>query len=158
MSFFASLSTSIRGELSAGRVGRPVSLRAYVEISSDHGRLREVLAQLGVKAMDWLGDTPRRVMVLGAEPAEHLCALFEGTDGATALVTTSVQRRATPRVDLLILGDRGTLRFNNAANELAVDITVEPTGSPSHNQVLGAIESSLRQRTPADLAPLKEEN
>lgn len=158
MSFFVSLSASIREELSAGRVGRPVSVRAYLEISSDHGHLRDALAQLGGAAMDWMGDTPRRVMVQGAAPADHLCALFEGTDGATALITTSVQRRPAPLVDLLILGDRGTIRFNSTADERSVDFTMEETSSLSRDQILRAIEDSLQQRAPVELAPPKEKN
>ena len=151
-------------EISAGRIGQPVSVRAYLELTADHGKLRGELAHVGALAMDWLGDKAKRVCVLSTTPAEQLCALIEGEGGATALLTTSPQRNPTPLVDLLILGNRGTIIFDGASIDGPTTtsgdgkISSEDRAPRGQGALLRAIDDSLRTRNPSPVATSEDEN
>lgn len=112
ISGFKKLFQRLRAEASSGRVGRPVLVRGSLELSADHGRLTVDLARGLAEAFRWLGDEPVEVYAAGSAAAGQVTALARGRSGTAALLSTALLRRGTPRVRLLVLGSRGSLRHD----------------------------------------------
>lgn len=153
MSSIAALLDTLGDEARSGRIGRPVSVRAFAEVSADHGKLSTVLAALCRRAFDWLGDEPVELGVAGSLESGHLSALARGRTGTTALVTASVLRGALPVLDVLVLGTEGSAFHEGEAGAAHLDAGELAAGEGARERVLrSAISRALeaRERVPIE--------
>jgi hypothetical protein len=124
------------------QIGRAVALRAFFELSADHGRLLPVVEAALAAAEQWFGSTPARVYALGGARHGEVTVLAEYAGGQTALVSAGVLRDPLPRADVLLIGNHGALRFQEPA-ALAAE--------PAHAGLRRAIEQSLASGAPAEV-------
>lgn len=142
---------SIETEVRSASVGRPVCTRASFVLSEDHGKLTAVLARATAAAFGWLADEPLDLYASGSVRSGHVGILAQGAGGTSVLLSTTLVRGETPRADILLLGSRGTLHHEGAANgpheDLAGSSFTAGDLSAGERRLLEAIESSLEERT-----------
>ncbi|MBM3774942.1 MAG: hypothetical protein FJW37_07215 [Acidobacteria bacterium] len=119
-------------------IGRPVCARGFFQLTSDHGLLTPLLAAAIDMAARWFASPPARLYAQGGARAGYTSALVEFQAGQTAVLTAELARAAEPWAMLLLVGNRGTLRYTDLP--LAI-LREAPAGR------LGPlIEKSLRAR------------
>ena len=148
---------SIGEEARSGSIGRPVCVRASFVLSADHGRLATTLARAGAAALRWLADEPLDLFVSGGVRSGHISVLAQGATGTTALVSVALLREEVPSADILVLGDRGSLHHEGAANAPHEDLGSSSWNdgdlTPAEKRFLEAIESSLERSSVVRPAP-----
>ena len=140
MAYFPWLAKAVKSALSQNRIGTPVALRASFHLTPDHGRLLPILAEAVTTASGWFAGEPTRIYALGGIQTGEITVMVEFARGETALVSTAVLRIPVPLADLLLIGNRGTLRFEDAP------------AAGINPKLLKAIEQSLAARSPVTLA------
>lgn len=147
----STLFATLREDVRSGRIGRPVSVRGFFELSADHGQLVTDLSRTATAAFELLGEAPVEVSTAGKIESGHVSLLAVGGSGTTAVLSVSVLRGRVPTADLLVIGSRGTLRYEGGANSPHLDLSTPPgrTPSPAELRIFRAIESSLRTKTTA---------
>lgn len=143
MSYFAGLGKAVAAAIAQNRIGSPVCLRAFFQLSADHGRLLQTMGEALAAASQWFSSPPARVFALGGIAAGEITAIVEYAGGQTALVCVGVLRNAPPLSNLLLIGNRGTLRFEDAP-EIG-----EP--GPANRPLLSAFEKSLAAQAPIEV-------
>ena len=141
--YFVRLGRMVRSAVSQRRIGSPVALRAFFHLSPDHGRLMPLLGEALNTASGWFASPPARLYALGGVREGQVTVLLEYAGGETALVSVGVLQDPTPSADLLLIGNRGTLRYEGRS---------EP-GEPGavDARLVGAVERSLASRTPVEI-------
>jgi hypothetical protein len=143
MTYFAWLEKTVAGAIAQQRIGSLVSLRAFFQLSADHGRLMGILGEALAAAGKWFGSRPVRVYALGGIKAGEITAMIEYSGGETALVSAGVLRDPVPIADLMLIGNRGTLRHQDSPQ----------LGEPGRGdeKLLRAIEKSLVGQAPVEV-------
>jgi hypothetical protein len=143
VSYFTWLEKEVARAIARKRIGTPVSLRAFFHLSADHGRLVGALAEALAAAGAWLASSPVRLYARGGVRAGEITAMVEYAGGQTALVSAAVLRNASPLADVLLIGNRGTLRYQDHP---------EP-GEPGRPdaRLWRAIEASLAAGAPVEV-------
>ena len=137
-------------EIAAGRIGTPVFVRLVSEVSSDHGHLLESTARGVVLCEDILDSPAEALFVLGSLETGHLNVQVDAAGGKSALITVALMHNEAPRLDLLAVGNRGTVRHAPESSALLIQIQEEtPTGDEDPTQSKAqarrkAVEESLR--------------
>lgn len=118
MSYLEDLITSVSEKVSAGQLGEPVFARLMLAVSDDRGRLLPAAAE-GVALVVRIMQVPlRTVFASGDVQSGHLSVQLELEPTATALVSVAMLRGSAPRVDLLLVGNHGTLCHESRAETL----------------------------------------
>ena len=137
MSHWAWLEQAVAEAIAQKRIGSPVSLRAFFHLSADHGVLLETLGEALTAAGGWFRSPAVRVYALGGVRAGEITAMVEYAGGETALVSVATLRDPAPWADVLLIGNRGTLRYQDHP---------EPgPGARADRKLLAAVERSLAQ-------------
>jgi len=121
--------------VAAGRVGTPVALRAFLYLSEDHGRLMETVGAVLAAAGGWFSSPARRLYALGGAAHGEITVLAEFAGGQTALISAGLLRGPAPLANILVIGNKGTLRFEGPA--------VPEPAPPAVRRLLSAVERSL---------------
>lgn len=143
MSSFAGLEKAVAGAIAQKRIGSPVSLRAFFHLSADHGKMMPALGEALAAAERWLGSPPVRVYALGGVRTGEITAMVEYAGGQTALVSVGVLRNPAPASNLILIGNRGTLRFED-------DSELGEPGAGSR-KLVEAVERSLAAQNPVEV-------
>ena len=143
MDTFTRLTRTVAEALASQRIGLPVSVRAHFHLTADHGLLLPILEAALAAAEKWFASSATRAYALGGARHGEITALVEYTAGQTALVSVAVLRDPLPRTDILLLGNRGTLRFQES-------VTLGADGA-SHPKLRAALERSLTTQAPAEV-------
>lgn len=106
------LEKSVEEKLAADSIGRPVFVRLVLALTTDHGLLDQGLQRAVAMADRWLGSKSQRMERMGGAREGYVSALAEYHDGQTALLAAEVFR-TEPEARVLIVGQRGTLRFDD---------------------------------------------
>ncbi len=122
------------------RIGQPVALRAYLQVTSDHGLLLPVLTRAAVTASKWMRAPVSKLYAQGGVTAGYVTVLAEFAGGQTALLASETLRGEPPMVTLLLIGNHGTMRFDDQPRPVT-----EATGSAGLER---AIQDSLRSGKP----------
>ena len=87
MRYFSWLEKTIGAQLSGDQVGKPVFVRAHLELTADHGLLIPI-SEAGVAiTRRWLGADVRSIYALGGERYGTVSLQVEFAQGQTALVS-----------------------------------------------------------------------
>jgi predicted dehydrogenase len=138
------LARAVQQAVASGRIGTPVALRAHFHLSADHGTLLAALEAALTAAATWFASTPARVYAAGGARHGEITALAEYAGGQTALVSVGVLRDSLPRTDILLIGNHGTLRFQEP---------VALEAEAGHPGLRRAIEQSLAAGAPVEVQP-----
>jgi hypothetical protein len=106
------LAKTIGEKLAADSIGKPVFVRLLLVLSADHGLLDRQLQQAAEMAGGWIENRSVRMERMGSARDGGCSALVEYAGGQTALVTVEVVR-GEPEARVLIVGQHGTLRFDD---------------------------------------------
>jgi len=137
---------TVKSVLDSGRVGSPVFVRCVAQIASDREHLTDALAEVLAIAGLWLGASPQRVYAQGGKDAGQITATVHYLTGQTALVNVgTVKANGTPRVDLMLLGNKGAIYHDS----LLLPSFAMPAGAVSHAEIISkslmdAVERSLQ--------------
>jgi hypothetical protein len=157
MAYLARLRDAVLAELAAGRLGEPVFVREILAVSPDHGHLLRAAAEGVAFAAEALRAPAESLLALGSVEAGHLSVQADHARGLSSLVAVAVERGGSPRLDLLLLGSRGSLHHEVSPERLALEVgegAAQLLGAPSEAARLAeaAISGSLRSREPVRLA------
>ncbi len=139
MKYLAWLEETIGAKLRAGGIGKPVFVRANLQLVADHGQLIALAASAVELVAKWMGWTVRGVYAQGGPRQGFVSVLVEFTAGQSALVAAELTQSAPPEVQLLIVGQHGTLRFDDYPEPLQLG-----GGAPSGGEWAARIEASLQ--------------
>ena len=146
--YFSWLEKTVVAELSGDQVGKPVFVRAHLELTADHGLLIPI-SEAGVAiTRRWLGVDVRSIYALGGLKYGTVSLQIEFTQGQTALVSAELSHGAEPSVQLLCVGQHGTLRFEDFPDPA---LLVPPIQTPKPGY-RGYIEQSLASGRPVRAA------
>ncbi len=113
MTYLEWLDNAVAAQLKRDRIGRPVFLRASLQITADHGLLLPILAAAMEAASRWMRSPVRRVYAQGGSRQGFASVLVEFGDGQTALLSTELSHGGEAFVELLLLGQHGSFRFQD---------------------------------------------
>ena len=113
MKYLAWLDKTLAAKLKEQPIGRPVFLRAFMQLTADHGRLREVAGEALVLAASWMGDTVVETVWQGDAKQGYVSAMARFRSGQTALISSELTHGEEPAVQLLLMGQHGSLRFED---------------------------------------------
>lgn len=143
------LKTAVFQEVSSGRLGEPVFARLILVISSDHGHLLPLCQQTVGFIQELLQFPAEAVLTRGSQESGSLVVQLDLEGGRSALVVVAIRREEEPQLDLLMVGNHGTLRYRNdgplleAELEAGSDIKVNESTAPA-TSLRQALQESLR--------------
>jgi hypothetical protein len=113
MRYLSWLEKTIAAQLSKDQIGKPVFVRTHLELSADHGLLIP-LSEAGIAmTRRWLGANVRSIYALGGVKRGTVSLQVELAQGQTALVSAEVAHGDESRVQMLCVGQHGTLCFDD---------------------------------------------
>lgn len=149
MKYLGWLSDAIGAKLNARAIGKPVFLRANLQLSADHGLLLPLAAELVETAGRWLGAPVSTVYAQGGVRWGFISLLLQCESGESALIAIETTHGAQPEAQVLVVGQHGTLRFDDFPEPLQIDSAAPvPTAS-----LVRAIQSSLDGATAVRVNP-----
>ena len=104
----ANLREVVEGVMDEGRLGAARFFRCHA-VTPDAGLLDSTLSALGALGEAWFGDGPSRTHRLGDGSGRYLTEMRTWDGGQGAIVTVSVGSYPEPRLDLLLVGSKGSL-------------------------------------------------
>jgi hypothetical protein len=149
------LEQALAAKLAEHPVGTPVALRAYVQLTSDHGLLVSNAAGMTALAERWLGGKATSVYSQGSAESGYVSVLIQFATGQTALVVSELARpgngapRERPLVKLIVVGNRGTIEFEDAPGSDGLPVDVALPDGPRERELSREVERSLRSGQPA---------
>lgn len=138
MKYLAWLEETVGARLRGGAIGKPVFVRANLQLSADHGHLVPLAAAALDTASQWIGAAVRSIYAQGGIRQGFVSLLVEFAGGQSALVTAELAHSGA-ETQLLIVGQHGTLRFDDFPEPLQIG-----TAAPSGGRWRQAIEASLK--------------
>ena len=151
MSYLKWLEDSLADKLKEQPVGVPVALRAYLELSGDHGHLVPTAGALAAAAAGWFGAGLPNVYALGGADQGYVSVTATYPRGQTAVIVVESLRGAAaeqPGVRLLLIGNHGTMEFADVPGADTRTADLAPPADTKADILSRAIERSLRSRTP----------
>lgn len=131
MDSFESLSRSMDEAIRHGRLGTLVSVRLLDHTTSDHGLVERNLARGIQAACDWLGGTAEHVSAVGSVEAGQITALIRFGSGSTALVGAGICGSTSPRLDAIVVGNKGISSWEPIELEEASDQAKRADAAPA---------------------------
>jgi hypothetical protein len=150
MATLALLHQAVQTTLANQRLGRPVFVRYLVQSLQAPDALVPRLAQITAVVRDWLRQPLERLYAVGTKAFGQVALSLQFQEGATALVIFACSQPREPGVDLLVLGNRGSLSYDAGSAELwSENLTAtEPSADPV---IQAAIEQSLQSGRPVSV-------
>ncbi len=143
MRYLSWLEKTIGSQLSSDQVGKPVFVRAHLELTTDHGLLIP-LCEACWTTRRWLGAGVRGIYALGGVKYGTVLLQVEFAQGQTALVSAELSHGDELSVQMLCVGQHGTLRFDDFPDPLLLTQPIEAPQPRYH----GYIERSLASGRP----------
>jgi hypothetical protein len=113
MPYLEWLEQTVRDRIRSGAIGRPVFARLHLELTADHGLLLPYAAAGLDMVTQWLGSSVHRVYAQGGVRQGFISLLVEYGRGQTAFVDAAVNAAGEGEARLLLVGQHGTLRFDD---------------------------------------------
>ena len=133
--------------INTGHVGTPVFVRCTAQISPQQEDMNDVLARVLSMAFSWLRASPRKVYAQSGDSSRKITATVQCLGGQTAVVSVSAMSDTAPKVDIMMLGNRGALYHDGGALPPGFDMDAEPMPVPEW--LVDALGQSLSAGTPA---------
>lgn len=151
MSYLKWLEDSLADKLKEQPVGVPVALRAYLELSGDHGHLVPTAGALAAAAAGWFGAGLPNVYALGGADQGYVSVTAGYPGGQTAVIVVESLRGAAgeqPSVRLLLIGNHGTMEFADVPGADTRTADLAPPTNTKADALSRAIEHSLQSHEP----------
>lgn len=151
MSYLKWLEDSLASKLEEQPIGVPVALRAYLELSDDHGHLVPTAGAIVAAAGGWFGTGSPTVYALGGADQGYISVTATYPGGQTALIVIESLRGnpgEQPGVRLLLIANHGTMEF---ADVPGADTRTADLALPANTKadaLSRAIEHSLQSHAP----------
>src|SRR5690606_14682698 len=122
MDHFSLAVETAQSALAAGRIGTPVSMRVFAQTAGDTSQLVGILARSLETASRWLAAELASVYAVGSlhgdetpgssDPANtpHIALGVRFANGRAAVFSAGLAH-TTPRMELLVIGNRGVLSW-----------------------------------------------
>ncbi len=143
------LATAVSEETSSGRLGEPVFARLILVISSDHGHLLPLCERAVGFVQELLQFQAAALLTRGSQESGSLSVQLDLQGGRSALVVVAIRREEEPQLDLLLVGNHGTLRYRSDGPLLEAELeagsggkVAKSTGAAS--DMREALHESLR--------------
>lgn len=135
------------------RIGQPVFVRYTRLGGAGAGTVGAVLARMAADAGAWIGRPPERLRADGSPRRGQVCVTVQFRGGATALVSYSRTAALGGGLDLLILGNHGSV-MSDSGMSLSADTPLPyPPDEPADPSLQAAIARSLESGEPETLTP-----
>lgn len=151
---------TVKEILDTGRVGVPVFVRCVVQLPPGSGHMINTLARMLILVGSWLKAMPSKIYAQSRYGSTQVTASVQYAGGQTAIVSVISAKRSSPgedtrhsaenispRVDLILLGNKGALYHDGIAIPTEPDITFESLPVP--RWLISALEHSLQAGKPA---------
>jgi hypothetical protein len=146
------LEQSVQAVIDRKRIGRPVFVR-YTQLGAvEKGELVARLSRMLDAARRWLGQPLATVYALGSREGGQVTLAVQTPEGATALVSLGRARAIGDGIDLMVIGDHGSIYHDGGQGLLGC-------GEARYRQVSGEpvlvrlIERALSSGRPERLLP-----
>ncbi len=113
MKYFEALDLLIGQRLENNAIGRVVFVRAHLQLTADHGLLAGIAAAGRELARKWTSGAVRSEYSQGGARQGFVSLLVDFEGGQAALVSAESTLGGEPSVQLLVTGQRGSLRFDD---------------------------------------------
>jgi hypothetical protein len=133
------LHRTVQTTLASKRLGKPVFVRYSLQ-SLDTDTLPR-LAQLCAAVQTWLGLPPSRLYAIGSLASGQVALTLQFPDGSSAVVTWSLGQPIGGGVNLMVLGNHGSLYHDTAAAELWDDAPPPAEGEDFRKWIEQALRS-----------------
>ena len=149
------LEQTLRTKLASNPIGEPVALRAYLQLTSDHGLLTPTAAAAVVMAQRWFGAPPLSLYAQGGADLGYVSILAKFAKGQTALISSDLVRSsAEPRAEfptatVVLIGNHGSMQFSDSPGSDGLPVDLTPPNNAPQRQLLRLIQESLREGRPA---------
>ncbi len=140
MKYLAWLDETLGAKLRAGAIGKPVFVRANLQLVTDHGHLISLASSAVESAAKWIGSPVRSVYAQGGARQGFVSLLVEFAAGQSALLAAETAHGNPPELQLLVVGQHGTLRFDDYPEPLQLG----PTAPARVTRWANLIEASLQ--------------
>lgn len=139
---------TIKEILETGRVGTPVFVRCVVQILPISDDIVDTVARILMIAGSWFEAAPIRVYAQ-TQDFMQITASVQYTGGQNAIISVNIANDLPPRVDLMMLGNKGALYHDGESLPEGFDITFDSTPIPEW--LIEALERSLENGRPANI-------
>ena len=144
------LSQAVRGTIASQRIGRPVFVRCTAQGPEQGNALIGRLARLAELAGEWIGQPMVRIAAVGSAESGQAALALDFKDGATALVSYAKGTARGAGVDVLVIGNRGSITFD-AGSAPTWDCPPAWGEKRAEAQLLAAVEKALTTGKPLSL-------
>jgi len=152
MAVFQQLRDVLSQAIQGRRLGAPVSLRLFVQLSADHGHVESWLGQAVALAGECFGDDVLRVYATGTLASGQLTAHLLWAGGQTALLNIGTCGMGRAGVEAVLIGNQGVLTYEPDPWELAQDsLPRDAIQAQPRAEVLTALRRSWQDRVPVAL-------
>lgn len=135
------------------RIGQLVFVRYTRLGGANAGAMVALLARMVADAEAWIGRPPQRLWANGSPRRGQVCLTVQFQGGATALVSYGRVAAPDDRLDLLILGNHGSMMYDSGM-ALSGDTALPHTPErPADMTIQAAITRSLESGEPQTLTP-----
>ena len=145
------LEESLTEKLAEKPIGEPVALRAYLELSGDHGHLVPTAASTAAIASRWFGAGLPTVYAQGGVDQGYVSITASYPSGQTALIVAESRRGDTAEPSaarLLLIGNKGSIEFADLPGSDKRSLDFSPLAGPEEDALGDAIIRSLRSGNP----------
>lgn len=155
MPYISWLEGALAAKLAEQPIGTPVALRGYLQLGTDHGLLISQAAGMTALAERWFGGKATSIYSQGSVESGYVSLLVQFAAGETALVVSELVRPARdgagerPLVKLLVVGNHGTIEFEDTPGSDGLPVDVSPVDGPRERELAREVERSLRSGQPA---------
>ena len=132
---------TVKEIVDSGRVGIPVFMRCTAQVAPETEPLEDVLVRMLAMSCSWLGASPLRVYARNDRNWTQVSAAVEYAGGQTSIVSVNTAPGVAPRLDFMLLGNKGALYHDAESLHPEFDIASEPTPIPEW--LVDAVEQSL---------------
>ena len=152
----APLSAAVSQEVAAGRLGELVFARLTLVASSDHGHLLSLCEEAIGLVQELLQFPAEGVFARGSQESGNLSVQLDLEGGRSALASVAIRREEKPLLDLLLVGNHGTLHHRSDGEVLEDELALgleDPGSQPDASAIhlRRALEESLRTGEPIEL-------
>ncbi len=137
---------TIKEIINTGKVGVPVFVRCVVQILPKSEYLIDTLARILMMTGNWMEALPIKVYVQFRESKMQITASVQYTGGQNAIISVNTAPNVSPRIDLMMLGNKGALYHDGASIPPGFEFNFDPITIPEW--LINALRKSINSGKP----------
>jgi hypothetical protein len=144
MNYLDVMSESLAAKLARGEVGRPVALRLYLQLSSDHGLILPHCAA-GTRLAEQLFGARADILHAQGGVASGYVSVLARCGAGTALIHSEVAWPKAPAayLRLLLVGESGSIEFEDSPGDLGRSADLAAPDWAGLQQIAERIQGAL---------------